>query len=69
MRKLSLSILFITLAVSVSAQQPFNKSEFEARRGRLFEKIGDGVAVIFAAKGQHYPVKFRQSPDFLFDGD
>jgi Xaa-Pro aminopeptidase len=70
MRKLSVSIrcLFITfaLAISVSAQQPFNKSEFEGRRGRLFEKIGDGVAVIFAAKGQHYPVKFRQSPDFYY---
>lgn len=70
MRKLSVSVrcLFITLAlvISVSAQQPFNKSEFEGRRGRLFEKIGDGVAVIFAAKGQHYPVKFRQSPDFYY---
>ena len=70
MRKLSVSIrcLFITLAlaISVSAQQPFNKSEFEGRRARLFEKIGDGVAVIFAAKGQHYPVKFRQSPDFYY---
>ena len=70
MRKLFLSIrcLFIALAlaISVSAQQPFNKGEFEGRRGRLFEKIGDGVAVIFAAKGQHYPVKFRQSPDFYY---
>jgi Xaa-Pro aminopeptidase len=70
MRKLSISIrcLFITLAlaISVSAQQPFHKGEFEGRRGRLFEKIGDGVAVIFAAKGQHYPVKFRQSPDFYY---
>ena len=70
MRKLSVSVrcLFITLAlvISVSAQQPFNKNEFEGRRGRLFEKIGDGVAVIFAAKGQHYPVKFRQSPDFYY---
>jgi Xaa-Pro aminopeptidase len=70
MRKLSVSIrcLFITLAlaISVAAQQPFNKSEFERRRARLFEKIGDGVAVIFAAKGQHYPVKFRQSPDFYY---
>jgi hypothetical protein len=22
--------------------------------------------VLFAAKGQHYPVKFRQSPDFYY---
>lgn len=70
MRKFSISIrcLLITLAlaISVSAQQPFNKAEFEGRRGRLFEKIGDGVAIVFAAKGQHYPVKFRQSPDFYY---
>ncbi|HKG47574.1 MAG TPA: Xaa-Pro peptidase family protein [Pyrinomonadaceae bacterium] len=71
MRKLSsvtIRCLFITLvlAVSASAQQPFNKGEFEARRAKLFEKISDGVAVIFAAKGQHYPVKFRQAPDFYY---
>jgi Xaa-Pro aminopeptidase len=71
MRKLSsisIRCLFITLAlaISVSAQQPFNKSEFEARRAKLFEKISDGVAVIFAAKAQFYPVKFRQAPDFYY---
>ena len=32
----------------------------------MFEKIPDGIAIIFAAKGQHYPVKFRQSPDFYY---
>src|SRR5215217_9233474 len=75
MRKLSsitIRRLFITplvllaLAASIYAQGPFNKSEFEARRATLFEKISDGVAVIFAAKGQHYPVKFRQAPDFYY---
>ena len=75
MRKISTSsfrYLFITplvllaLAVSTYAQQPFNKNEFVARRAKLFEKISDGVAVLFAAKGQHYPVKFRQSPDFYY---
>ena len=59
-------IITLVLAVSAFAQQPFNKGEFEARRGRLLEKISDGVAVIFAAKAQHYPVKFRQSPDFYY---
>src|ERR1044072_1787976 len=70
MRKLSFSIrcLLITFAIAISAfaQQPFNKSEFEGRRARLFEKIGDGVAVIFAARDQFYPIKFRQSPDFYY---
>ncbi|HSE18189.1 MAG TPA: Xaa-Pro peptidase family protein [Pyrinomonadaceae bacterium] len=67
MRKLA-SVLFITVALAVCtfAQQPFNKAEFEARRAKLFEKIPDGVAVIFAAKSQFYPVKFRQAPDFYY---
>jgi Xaa-Pro aminopeptidase len=71
MRKLSsvsIRCLLITFAltISVSAQQPFNKGEFEARRAKLFDKIGDGVAVVFAAKDQFYPIKFRQSPDFYY---
>src|SRR5215213_167375 len=71
MRKLSsvsISCLLITLAlaISVSAQQPFNRVEFEARRAKLFEKMPDGVAVVFAAKNQFYPVKFRQAPDFYY---
>lgn len=60
------ALILIALAATAFAQQPFNKSEFEARRAKLFEKIPDGVAVIFAAKGQFYPVKFRQAPDFYY---
>ena len=59
-------VVFLALAISTFAQQPFNKAEFVARRAKLFEKIPDGVVVLFAAKGQHYPVKFRQSPDFYY---
>ncbi len=69
MRKVSfIAILLFVLAVSTVAQQSqsFNKAEFEARRAKLFEKIPDGIAVIFAAKDQHYPLKFRQSPDFYY---
>ena len=71
MRKLSSAILItplflLVLAASTFAQQPFNKNEFVARRAKLFEKIPDGVAVLFAAKEQNYPIKFRQSPDFYY---
>ena len=59
-------LLVLTLAVSTSAQTTFNKNEFTARRAKLFEKIPDGIAVIFAARGQFYPVKFRQAPDFYY---
>lgn len=60
------SLAFLTLTLSAFAQQPFNKSEFAARRAKLFEKIPDGIAVICSAKGQFYPIKFRQSPDFYY---
>lgn len=67
MRKFSfLACFVIALAVPAFAQQPFNKNEFAARREKLLEKIPDGIAVLFGAKGQHYPVKFRQSPDFYY---
>lgn len=70
MRKLStfsvIHLLFLLLAVSTFAQQPFNKNEFAARRTKLFEQIPDGIAVVFAAKEQFYPVKFRQAPDFYY---
>ena len=60
------SLFLLVFAASAFAQQPFNKNEFATRRAKLFEKIPDGVAVIFAAKGQDYPLKFRQSPDFYY---
>lgn len=63
---LATSLVVLALAAPAFAQQPFNKGEFVARREKLFEKIPDGLAVIFGAKGQHYPVKFRQSPDFYY---
>lgn len=67
LRHLFISICFLfTLAVPLVAQQPYNKSEFVARRAKLFEKIPDGVAVVFAARSQLFPVKFRQSPDFYY---
>ena len=37
------ALVFFALAVPVFAQQPFNKSEFVARREKLFEKIPDGI--------------------------
>jgi len=60
------ALVFFPLASSAFAQQPFNKSEFVARRAKLFEKIPDGIAVICGAKGQRYPLKFRQAPDFYY---
>ncbi len=51
---------------AVLAQQPFDTEEFKARRAKLFDKIPDGVAVVFAAQSHMYPIRFRQSPDFFY---
>lgn len=59
-----LTLLLGTLAVS--AQESFNKAEFAARRAKVFEKIGDGTAIVFANEKHRYAVKFRQSPDFYY---
>ncbi len=60
---------FFTLAIFPSdplAQGSFNKEEFAARRAKVFERIGDANAVIFANEKHRYPLKFRQSPDFYY---
>jgi Xaa-Pro aminopeptidase len=59
-------LALLILSFDASAQQPFNNSEFAKRRAKLFEKIPDGIAVLCAARGQFYPIKFRQAPDFYY---
>lgn len=65
-RWLMITIGLLVLSLPVIAQQPFNKSEYAARRARLFEKIPDGIVVLCAAREQLYPIKFRQAPDFYY---
>lgn len=57
---------FVAASLDASAQQTFDKDEFRARRAKLVERIGDGVAVIFGAESHTHAVKFRQSPDFYY---
>ena len=67
-RRLSL-VLCLCLALPpmrVSAQAPFDKAEFAARRDRLTAGIPDGIAVILGAQEHEYPVRFRQSPDLFY---
>jgi Xaa-Pro aminopeptidase len=56
----------VAACVSASGQEAFNKDEFRARRAKLVERIGDGVAVIFGGEAHSHAVKFRQSPDFFY---
>jgi len=58
------------LAIQSAAAQPnwkyFKASDFAARRARLMEQIGDGVAVLQGAELPEAFVKFRQDNNFYY---
>lgn len=60
-------LVAISLPHALAAQADgFEKAEFAARRAKLLEKIGDGVAVVLAGEEHVYNVRFRQAPDFYY---
>jgi Xaa-Pro aminopeptidase len=63
---LTLSLLMVGLQLVASGQQPFDKAEFAARRSKVFEKIGDGIAIVFANEAHPHAVRYRESPDFFY---
>lgn len=63
---LALCLCLALPPMQASAQAPFDKAEFAARRERLLAGIPDGIAVILGAQEHEYPVRFRQSPDLFY---
>ena len=61
----ALLVALVTASQAVAAQT-FDKSEFAARRAKLFEQMADGVGVVFADEPHVHAVKFRQAPDFYY---
>lgn len=60
-------VFVVTISIiNLFSQETFNKAEFAARRAKVFEKIGDGVAVVFANETHRFAVKYRESPDFYY---
>ncbi len=71
MRRLVIAVLLAGLAVPAAAQAPlFTDSlppeEFAARRAKVFEAIGDGVAVLSGAAEYPAYVRFRQNAQFYY---
>jgi Xaa-Pro aminopeptidase len=56
----------LILAGRLSAGGPFDVKEYAARRARLMDKIGDGVAVFLGASTPASDVAFRQGHDFVY---
>ena len=65
--RVALAVLAIALlAGGAFSQTEFNKAEFAARRAKVFEKIGDGVAIVFANEEHPHAVRYREAPDFYY---
>ena len=62
----AIALVISLFHLTIAAQENFEKAEFAARRARVFEKIGDAAAIVFANEKHRYPLKFRQSPDFFY---
>ncbi len=60
-------LLALALLTTIAASQTdFNKAEFAARRAKVFEKIGDSVAIVFANEEHPHAVRYREAPDFFY---
>ena len=63
--------LVVALGVTAHAQRPwfndvFPADEYAARRARLIEQIGDGIAVLQGAAERPAEVPFRQNNQFFY---
>ncbi len=68
LRNLALTCFLLVAAACPGAfgQQTFDKAEFAARRAKVFEKIGDAMAIVFANDEHPHAVKYREAPDFFY---
>jgi len=66
MRILTTLLLIISFSFQLLAQETFPKEEFELRREKLFEKIGNGIGIVWGKIPESAPIKFRQSPDLYY---
>ena len=58
--------IFLSASLTIAGQHSFDKAEFAARRGKVFEKIGDSIAIVFANEEHPHAVKYREAPDFFY---
>ncbi|HMI77566.1 MAG TPA: aminopeptidase P N-terminal domain-containing protein, partial [Ferruginibacter sp.] len=60
------SLLISEMAFSQSMWKYFSPEDFAARRKKVMEKIGDGVAVLVGAELPEAYIKFRQDNNFYY---
>ena len=66
MRFVFIFILSLALSVQLNAQNAIPKEELVARRAKLFQKIGDGIGILWGAEPPNAPTRFNQAPDLYY---
>lgn len=66
MRTLTILILWLPLSFQLVAQNSIPKEELAARREKLFQKIGDGIGILWGAESPNAPTRFNQAPDIYY---
>ncbi len=63
----TLSIIFsFCFYFQLEAQIAIPKDELASRRTKLFQKIGDGIALFYGAQTPNAPTRFNQAPDLYY---
>ena len=67
-RKHIIRALFLLISAQALSAAPllFDRKEYAARRGRLMDKIPDGIAVVLGASAPANDREFRQGHDFAY---
>ena len=66
MRTLVILILCLPLSLQLVAQNSIPKEELAERREKLFQKIGDGIGILWGAESPNAPTRFNQAPDLYY---
>jgi Xaa-Pro aminopeptidase len=66
MRTLAVFILCLPLSFPSAAQSSIPKDELMARREKVFQKIGDGIGILWGAQSPNAPTRFNQAPDIYY---
>ena len=66
MRTFIILILWLSLSFQLDAQNSIPKDELASRREKLFQKIGDGIGILWGAELPNAPTRFNQAPDLYY---
>ena len=66
MRQIFIIFLVFTFSFQLNAQISIPKDELTARRNKVFQQIGNGIAIFWGAVPTNAPTRFNQAPDLYY---